>query len=197
MGDEVYSSYQLRAFLERYLQPYVLAVASNCTVTIGFEQHKVNELLKSLEPDEWQTLSAGSGSKGQRYYQWTRMITNSNSPKGWGRWLFIRRNIKDQNEVAFYIAFSPNSKSLQDMARAARSRWTIEECFEMAKGEVGLDQYEVRSWSGWYRHITFSMLALAFLTKLRWNLEQTETPLLEKKVSNKAMHRFLKSRGLA
>lgn len=197
LGDEVYSSYKLRAFLESYLQPYVLAVASNCTVTIGFEQHKVSELLKSIEPDEWQTISVGSGSKGQRYYQWVRMVINSDSPDGWERWLLIRRNIKDQNEVAFYIAFAPNSKSLQDMAKAAGSRWTIEECFEMAKGEVGLDQYEVRSWIGWYRHITFSMLALAFLTKLRSNLEQTETPLLKKKVSNNPMHSFLKSRGLA
>lgn len=67
----------------------------------------------------------------------------------------------------------------------------------MAKGEVGLEQYEVRSWMGWYRHITFAMLALAFLTKLRCNLEQTETPLLEKKAQNNPMLCFLKSRGLA
>jgi SRSO17 transposase len=197
LGDEVYSSYKLRVFLESYLQPYVLAVASNCTVSIGFEQHKAKELLKSVGSDDWQTISAGSGSKGQRYYQWTCMVINSDSPEGWERWLLIRRNSKDHNEVAFYIAFSPNSKSLQDMVKAAGSRWTIEECFEMAKGEVGLDQYEVRSWIGWYRHITFAMLALAFLTKLRWNLEQTETPLLEKKVSNNPMLSFIKSRGLA
>ncbi|HAT1596030.1 TPA: hypothetical protein JAN72_08060 [Legionella pneumophila] len=57
----------------------------------------------------------------------------------------------------------------------------MSECFEMAKGKVGLDQYEVRSWVGWYRHITFAMLARAFLAKLRWNLEQTKIPLLEKK----------------
>lgn len=197
LGDEVYSSYKLRVFLESYLQPYVLAVASNCTVTIGFEQHKVSELLTSIEPEAWQIISAGSGSKGQRYYQWARILINSDSPNDWERWLFIRRNIKVQNDVAFYIAFAPNTKSLQDIANAAGSRWTIEECFEMAKGEVGLDQYEVRSWVGWYRHITFSMLALAFLTKLRWNLEQTELPLLEKKVLNNPMIPFLKSRGLA
>jgi len=197
LGDEVYSSYKLRSFLENYLQPYVLAVASNCTVTIDFEQHKVNELLKSVAPNAWQTISAGSGSKGQRYYQWTRRVINSDSPDGWERWLLIRRNIKDQNDVAFYIAFAPNSKTLEDMAKAAGSRWTIEECFEMAKGEVGLDQYEVRSWIGWYRHITFVMLALSFLTKLRWILQQSETPLLEKKVQNNPMIYFLKSRGLA
>lgn len=197
LGDEVYSSYKLRAFLESYLQPYVLAVASNCTITICFEQYKANALLESFEMDDWQTISAGAGSKEQRYYQWARKIINSESPDGWERWLLIRRNTKDQSDVAFYIAFAPNSKSLQDMAKAAGSRWTIEECFEMSKGEVGLDQYEVRSWVGWYRHITIAMLALAFLTKLRSNLEQIETSLLEKKASNNPMRAFLKSRGLA
>lgn len=181
LGDEVYSSYKLRAFLESYLQPYVLAVASNCSITVGFEQYKANELLESFELDAWQTISAGEGSKGQRYYQWARRVINSDTPDEWERWLLIRRNIKDQNDVAFYIAFAPNSKSLEDMAKAAGSRWTIEECFEMAKGEVGLDQYEVRSWVGWYRHITFAMFALAFLTKLRWNFEKNEVKLLEKK----------------
>ena len=80
LGDEVYSSYKLRSFLEGYLQPYVLAVASNCTITIGFEQYKANLLLESFEMDDWQTISAGAGSKGQRYYQWARKIINSESP---------------------------------------------------------------------------------------------------------------------
>lgn len=197
LGDEVYSSYRLRAFLETYLQPYVLAVASNCVVTIGLEQYTTNELLESAQPSDWQTISAGEGSKGERYYQWIRKTINSDSPDGWERWLLIRRNINDPKDAAFYIAFAPNIKSLEDMAKAAGSRWTIEECFEMAKGEVGLDQYEVRSWVGWYRHSTLAMLALAFLTKLRWSLEQNEVQLLEKKISNNPMYSFLKSRSLA
>jgi len=197
LGDEVYSSYKLRVFLESYQQPYVLAVASNSSITIGVEQYKATELVESTVPSDWHTISVGEGSKGQRYYQWTRRVINSDSPDEWERWLLIRRNIKDQTDVAFYIAFAPNIKSLEDMAKAAGSRWTIEECFEMAKGEVGLDQYEVRSWVGWYRHITFAMFALAFLTKLRWNLEENEVKLLEKKVSNNPMYPFLKSRGLA
>ena len=196
LGDAVYSSYSLRVFLESYLQPYVLAIASNYPITIGFEQYKANDLLGTIEAEDWLAISAGAGSKGERYYQWTRKIINSDSPEGWERWLLIRRNIKEQNDVAFYISFAPNCKSLQDMAKAAGSRWTIEECFEMAKGEVGLDQYEVRSWVGWYRHITFAMLALGFLTKLRWTLQQTEVPLLEKKVAKNPMYAFLKSRGL-
>lgn len=197
LGDEVYGCYKLRAFLESHLQPYVLAVASNYPVTLGFKQYKANELLASTEPNDWKMISIGAGSKGQRYYQWTRRVINSDSPDEWDRWLLIRRNIKDPGDVAFYIAFAPNSRSIQDMARAAGSRWTIEECFEMAKGEVGLDQYEVRSWMGWYRHMTLAMFALAFLTQLRFKLEQTEVQLLEKKISNdRPMHAFLKSRKL-
>jgi SRSO17 transposase len=76
LGDEVYSSYKLRAFLESYQQPYVLAIASNCSITIGFEQYKATELSESTAPSDWQTISAGEGSKGQRYYQWTRRVIN-------------------------------------------------------------------------------------------------------------------------
>ncbi len=79
------------------------------------------------------------------------------------------------------VHLSPNDKSLADKAKAAGSRWNIEECFEMAKGEVGLDQYEVRSWTGWYSHITLSMLALAFLTKVRYRFQDAEVSLLKKK----------------
>lgn len=77
------------------------------------------------------------------------------------------------------------------------TRWTIEECFEMAKGEVGLDQYEVRSWKGWYRHITFSMFALSFLVKLRIQLNKKEFQIIEKKANCGSIKAFLKSRGLS
>ena len=86
------------------------------------------------------------------------------SPAGWSHWLLIRRNVKKPDEVSFYIVFRPDKKSLSPMVKAARTRWTIEECFEMAKVETGLDHYEVRSWKGWYRYVTFSMFALYFLS---------------------------------
>ncbi|MFO1259130.1 MAG: IS701 family transposase [Gammaproteobacteria bacterium] len=194
VGDEVYGCYALRAFLEKHQQSYILSVASNTTVTIGFEQYRVKQVLERIEPSAWQTLSAGNGSKGKRHYQWVRIVINSDSPEGWERWLLLRRNIKDPTDIAFYIAFSHQHKSLQEMAKAAGSRWTIEECFEMAKGEVGLDEYEVRSWTGWYRHITFSMLALSFLVKLRWQFNQNELQLLKKRKKSR-MKLFLRSRG--
>lgn len=199
VGDEVYGCASLRTWLEAQQQAYVLAVASNYYVAQGWEQHKVSDLLKGVAKSKWKKLSVGKGTKGERYYYWYRIKINSDAPNGWSRWLVFRRHVKDSNDVAFYIAFSPNTATLKDAAYAAGSRWTIEECFEMAKGEIGLDQYEVRSWIGWYRHMTFVLFALSFLTKLRYQLNQTELKLQEKKVRRQqpTLKTFLQSRGLA
>jgi SRSO17 transposase len=198
VGDEVYGCYALRSWLEKQEQSYVLAVASNYPICIGFQQYKACHLLKIIDESDWKTISVGEGAKGYRYYQWHRIQINSDNPDGWNRWLVLRRNIKNADDIAYYIAFSPDKKSIDDMAKAAGVRWTIEECFEMAKGEVGLDQYEVRSWTGWYRHITLSLFALSFLAKLRAQLNQTELQLNKKKRRHRQspMQAFLQTRGL-
>jgi SRSO17 transposase len=87
--------------------------------------------------------------------------------EGWQRWLLARRSLSKPQEVAYYVVGRPSQKTLAEMARVAGTRWAIEESFETAKGEVGMDHYEVRSWTGWYRHITLAMLAHAYLTVLR------------------------------
>jgi SRSO17 transposase len=79
----------------------------------------------------------------------------------------IRRKIKKPTEFTFYLTLAPTATTLAELVRVAGTRWTIESCFEAAKGEVGLDQYEVRSWTGWQRHITLAMLAHAYLAVLR------------------------------
>ena len=84
--------------------------------------------------------------------------------------MLIRRNRKDPHDVAYFVVFGPADTSLATLARVAGMRWTVEECFEVAKQAVGLDDYEVRSWHGWYRHITLAMLALAFLVAMRVKL---------------------------
>ena len=78
-----------------------------------------------------------------------------------------RMNLVEPGELAYYVCFGPESTTLEELVRVAGTRWTIEECFEEAKGEVGLDQYEVRKWDGWYRHITLAMLAHACLAVVR------------------------------
>jgi SRSO17 transposase len=89
------------------------------------------------------------------------------SEDGWRRWLLARRRLSQREEIAYYVVGGPSQTTLAEMARVAGTRWAIEESFETAKGEVGLDHYEVRSWRGWYRHITLAMLAHAYLTVLR------------------------------
>ncbi len=88
----------------------------------------------------------------------------------WQHWLLIRRHRQDPDDVTYYVVFGPANTSLATLARVTGMRWTVEECFEVAKQEVGLDDYEVRSWQGWYRHITLAMLALAFLVAMRVKL---------------------------
>ena len=83
------------------------------------------------------------------------------------RWLLVRRSLSDPTEIAYYVVFAPVATSIEEMISVAGTRWTIESGFETAKGEVGLDQYEVRSWSGWYRHITLALVAHAFLSIAR------------------------------
>jgi SRSO17 transposase len=89
------------------------------------------------------------------------------------RWLLRRRDISEPEEVAFYLAYAPARTSTQELARTTGKRWKIEETFEQAKGETGLDEYEVRKWDGWYRHVTLSMVAHAYLCVLR-SVTQTE-----------------------
>ena len=145
---------------------YVMAVASNQHVWLGFKQVRVNQIVKQITKDQWQVLSAGEGSKGPRLYEWALvpllsiMIENK-------RWLLIRRGISDPKEMAYYVVYGLPETGLEEMVRVAGRRWAIEESFETAKGEVGLDQYEVRSWKGWDGHITLAMLAHSYLTVMR------------------------------
>jgi len=180
LGDAVYSAYQVRAFLEARQQPYVLATASNFHVWAiterGPAQVHVKDIVATFKDEAWQTLSAGLGSKGERVYQWAwssvtalmgplvRAGLGPILPEGFERYVLARRSPQDPSDLAFFVVFAPRATPLIEVVRAAGARWAIEVAFESAKGEVGLDQYEVRSWVGWYRHITLAMLAHAFLT---------------------------------
>ena len=111
-------------------------------------------------------VGAGHGAKGRRLYDWVRVELAAPAAAGWARWLLVRRSRTD-GELAFYACFAPADTSLVGLVRVAGIRWVIEESFQTAKGEVGLDHYEVRRWPGWYRHITLALLAHAFLTVTR------------------------------
>jgi SRSO17 transposase len=171
-GDAVYGQhYKLRKTLEDRSVSYVLAVPMNQRVIaktglLGTE-FRADELIASLSGRSWRTRSAGPGSKGDRRYAWARTRVNGAHDPQAEYWLLARRSLTDPTDMAYYICHGPARVSLAELVRVAGARWAIEETFQTAKGETGLDHYQVRQWTGWYRHITLSMLAHAFLTVTR------------------------------
>jgi SRSO17 transposase len=107
------------------------------------------------------------GSKGPRWYDWLRVEASPPRQAGWKRWVLLRRRIAAPTEMTAYIACAPATTILAALVRVAGMRWTVEASLPTAKGEVGLDHYEIRSWTGWYRHITLVMWAQAFLAVVR------------------------------
>jgi SRSO17 transposase len=161
-GDSVYGAdHALRRTIEASGRGYVLAVTS--AQRLGCKP--VVDWLEDVKT--WQRLSAGAGSKGPRLYDWACLPDHSEAATGWRKGLLIRRKIAKPSKFTFYLTLAPEATTLSDLVRIAGLRWTIEACFEAAKGEVGLDHYEVRSWTGWHRHITLAMLAHACLTAVR------------------------------
>jgi SRSO17 transposase len=167
-GDSVYGDdRRLRMWLESCPQAHVLAVSGKEYVWLNWQQRQVKTLLATLPDEGWTRLSAGDGAKGPRWYAWRWLPLAEPLEPGWRRWLLVRRSLGDPSELTAYVVFAPQDTPLEEVVRVAGTRWTIESCFEAAKSEVGLDHYEVRSWTGWYRHMTLAMWALALLAVLR------------------------------
>lgn len=154
-----------------------------------FSQFPISESLSKVEKKDWHRLSAGMGSKGQRLYDWAIFQINHPYEDGYQRWGLLRRSISNPKEISFYLVFGPSKTTLKEMVKACGSRWSIEEDFETAKGEVGLDQYEVRSFHGWYRHMTLAMRAQYFLV-------HTRSTLFPVQAKTETMVDFKKKRGL-
>jgi SRSO17 transposase len=168
-ADEAYGGDPaLRRFLEARGLSYVLAV--KCTEPLrpadGSAPATAEQLAARVPAGQWVACSAGHGAKGRRLDDWTRVALADPAAADFTRWLLVRRSRSD-GELAFYACFAPASTSLVGLVRVAGTRWAIEESFQTAKGQVGLDHYEVRRWPGWYRHITLALLAHAFLTVTR------------------------------
>ena len=159
--------------MEARHQPYVVAVASNQCVWVGLTQSRVKTLAAQEVPAKaWRRLTVGAGVKGPRRFEWARVpINHPYDARHWQRWLLVRRSCHNPEDLTFYLAFGPAGTSLEVLARVAGRRWAVEEAFAQGKGEVGLDEYEVRSsWVGWHRHMTLAMAALALLGLTRARL---------------------------
>lgn len=175
-GDSIYGGdRRLRVWLEQQEQPFVLAVASNeplwAVVADQWGQYRADAVAADVPAEQWQRLSAGAGAKGPRRYDWAlaplARLQLTAEERRWSHHLLVRRSLSDPTELAYYVVFAPAGTPLQTLVAVAGQRWRIEQSFALAKGEVGLDQYEVRRWDGWYRHMTLAMFALAYLAVLR------------------------------
>jgi SRSO17 transposase len=167
-ADTVYGNDgKFRRFLEASRQPYVLAVQSNQQLWDGQARVRVDVIAAGWPAGVWHRASAGAGAKGPRWYDWAVRAFGPVDERGWQLWLLVRRHREKADERAYYLCRGPAETLWRELVRVAGSRWTAEEGFERAKGECGLDEYEVRSWAGWYRHVTLSLFALAVLTVVR------------------------------
>jgi SRSO17 transposase len=166
-ADEAYGDNPgLRSWCDQVDLNYVMAISCDHRFAAPGGRMRADELARATGRKGWQRLSAGTGSKGHRLYDWllidphTHADTDSDTP---GHLLLVRRSISNPDELAYYICRSAQPVPLAELVRVAGSRWAVEETFQFAKNETGLDHYQVRRYDAWYRHITLSMLAASFL----------------------------------
>jgi SRSO17 transposase len=167
VGDTVYGHDELRQWLEEQGRSYVLAVPATHRLWTAAQQVEAGELADALGDDAWAPLSAGDGSQGPRWYDWACFALPYDAAPGRAHWLLVRRSRRDPTERAYYRVYGPSETTVEAMVQVAGRRWCIEVAFEEAKGLVGLDQYEVRGWAAWHRHITLALLAHAALVVAR------------------------------
>jgi SRSO17 transposase len=162
-ADEAYGQNPgLRTWLEEQDIAYAMAVPCSFEATTAAGRRRADALAALVPAGGWQRLSCGQGAKGPRRYDWALMATTSARHH-----LLVRRsltpNSKGELDLAYFYCHTPQPATLAELVAVVGARWNIEECFQAAKNEVGLDHYQVRKWDPWHRHITLAMLAHAFL----------------------------------
>jgi SRSO17 transposase len=173
-ADEVYGQHHgFRDWLATHRVPFVLTTRSDDTLPLlGGRRRLARSLATEIPPAAWERRSAGAGAHGLRLYDWASVALDSAGlPDGWGHWLLIRRQIHTTatiGQLAFYRCAGPATTTMAQLVRIAGARWAIEECFQTAKNEAGLDHYQIRNYTAWYRHVTLAMLATAYLAVTRY-----------------------------
>jgi SRSO17 transposase len=169
-ADEAYGKdCKFRSWLEARRIGYVVAVPCNQAIPGSAGASRADVLAAQAPGQAWKRRSCGAGAKGPRLFDWAvaSLPCHEDTPPGWSRWLLVRRsltrNAKGEHELAYYLCCAPSGTTDDELIRVAGSRWAIEECFQTAKTETGLDHYQVRRYDAWYRHITLAMLAHAYL----------------------------------
>ncbi|WP_306315010.1 IS701 family transposase [Streptomyces hydrogenans] len=157
-----------RTELERADVFHVMATTRHDTVVSRWAMdHPVHDLFHDLPRQKWKRRSCGNGSHGPRVFDWARVEVRPWHREDRRHWVIARRSVRRPEEISYYIAYCPVGTTLDQLIHVAGARWAVEECFQAAKQECGLDDYQVRRYPGWHRHMTLAMAAHACLTVLR------------------------------
>ena len=193
-ADSVYGVGDLEMALRRAGKGYVLGVSSNHGFNSWGKPYAVSgtakEIAAGLPEDAWKRLSSGAGTKGARLHDWAYFDLadldagdfGSDLPGTWTRGLLIRRNIAD-GDTSYFTTWCPQGTSIETLTRIEGHRWAIEDSFETAKNELGLDHNETRSWHGWHRHVSLVMLAFAMTAAIRHHANVAAPPKTLRKIN--------------
>lgn len=186
-ADSVYGVGEIEMALRRAGRGYVLGVGANARFNSWLSKPEVagtaEEIAQDLDASAWQRLSAGEGTKGPRLCDWAYLELadleadefDPDLPGTWTRGLLIRRNVGDQG-LAYFTTWCPVGTTIGTLVTVEGSRWAIEDSFECAKTELGLDHNETRSWHGWHRHVSLVMLAFAMMARVRHHANTITPP---------------------
>ncbi|MGH6676158.1 MAG: IS701 family transposase, partial [Xanthobacteraceae bacterium] len=178
-ADSVYGTGEIETTLRKAGKGYVLGVASNHGFHSWGKRHRVGgtaaTIAQDLPKNAWRRLSAGDGTKGPRRHDWAYVELadldaghyNRALRGQWTRGLLIRRDLTGDDNLAFFSTWCPKGTPMEKLVSVEGRRWSIEDSFETAKNELGLDHNETRSWHGWHRHVSLVMLAFAMMAVIR------------------------------
>jgi SRSO17 transposase len=199
VGDSIYGVSEVEMALRRAGKGYVLGVNSNSQFNSWGTKPPVAgtaaAIASTLDPSAWHRLSAGAGAKGERLFDWAYLELadleaaeyNESLSGLWTRGLLIRRNIAD-GDLAFFATWCPAGTPVTVLVTVEGRRWAIEDSFETAKNELGLDHNETRSWHGWHRHVSLVMLAFAMLAAIRRQANTAAPPKSSLRMIRKSRH---------
>jgi SRSO17 transposase len=168
VADSFYGrSHAFRVWLEERGRPYAVMVPKTNAVPLKGRKKKIDRLVERLPEEAFSEVRPAGDAGGRRPWEWACIDLAPDPKRGMRRWLLVRKSTDDPEDLGFYQAYGPEGTSVEELVRICQERWAVEECFAEAKGEVGLDHYEVRRWDAWYRHIILCLLAHAFLAVTR------------------------------
>lgn len=179
VADSFYGrSHAFREWLEERGRPYAVMVPKTNSVPLGGRKKKIEKLVEHLGEGAFSEVRPAKDAGGRRPWEWACLELAPDREKGMRRWLLVRRSTDDPEDLGFYQTYGPEDTLTEELVKVCQDRWAVEECFAEAKGEVGLDHYEVRRWDAWHRHVTLCLLAHAFLavTRHKAALEEEGSP---------------------